>query len=301
MRLLPFAALLFLSFSACDMGSSHNKHAMDIAYAEGESYPLRFELSDVKASIVNEKYEQFVGFKVSADGLVTAQEKKENSWLVTYNVDRFSIDSVYDFDLLERPKDAVALNVTTEVSNKMLELEVGSTGEVAFTGGIEMVMEAFINEVSTDDSLQVIYDNQFLYVQNLVKSLYTFPGKFTKGTTWQDEVTVESTNHKGELQVENITLDWEVLRSNEKDVTFFGRGKSSFPSQQFDNDDEIKIDMKRQFGVNLVIDRTNFWVKRGNIDIREEKGVVFTDEDEQEIRSPDAVRNIKVKINPTKD
>lgn len=298
MRLLPLATLLLLTFLACDMGSSHNKHGMDIAYIEGESYPLRFELSDVQASIVNEKYESFIGFKVSADGRITVQEKKENSWLVTYDVDQFSIDSVYDFDLLERPKDAVALNITTEVANNTMELEVGSTGEVAFTGGIEMVMEAFIEDVSTDDSLQVYYDNQFLYMHHLVKSLYTFPGKFTKGTIWQDELTVESTNYKGDSQVENILLDWEVLRSNEKEVTFFGKGKSSFASDQFDPEDEVKIDMKRQFGVNLVMDRTNFWIKRGNIDIREEKGIVFTDEDGQEIRSPEAVRNIKVKLNP---
>lgn len=302
MRRLPFAALLLLAFLACDMGSSHNKHGMDITYTEGESYPLSYELSDVQAIIVKEEYESFVGFKVSVDGQVTVQEKKENNWLVTYDADNFSIDSIYDFDLLERPKDAVAMKITDEVSSTTMELEVGNTGDVAFIGGLEMVMEAFIEDVSTDDSLQVYYDNQFLYMQNLVKSLYTFPGKFTKGTTWQDELSVESTNYKGESQVETITLDWEVLRSNEKDVTFFGKGKSSFSSDQFDSDDEIKIDMKRQFGVNLVIDRTNFWIKRGNIDIREEKGVIYFDEESgQDMRRPDAVRNIKVKLNPIKE
>jgi len=301
LHVILFFALLMI-FASCQSEKQYDRHQMNLQLTEDASYPLDVAVSDVQATVHNGKYSDWTGFKISAEVALSGARSDNSGWTLHPTFTSVSIDSLYEFSIQNYTMEGLANEIQDKLSNEgASEIKTSFIGD-AFNYSFEKLMEQFINAIDEEDKLFKYYANQSVYINGLIKSLYTFPGRFTKGYQWVDNFVVEIPNYKEIVHKEDVSVEWELLRYNENEATFFGKGRLSYPKFPFDDSDSIRLDIKRQFGINLVIDRSSNWIKRGTIDLREETGeVVFSPEINADKRVPKKVRNIKIKLNPTKN
>jgi len=301
LKFLPIFSIL-IALIGCQTQQQYDKHQMELKLTMDHQYPLNVEVSDVQAAIKNEKYTDWIGFKISSDLSLTVIDSSGEEWLLSPEFTGASVDSLYEFKVGPYSQERLGQELLTALNTDSDKpLQVNQIGAKAFSYSFEALIDAFIAKVDNESKLYAYYENQKAYTNGLIKSLYSFPGHFTKGYKWTDDFSLELMNNKGSNHQEDISVEWELLRFNEKEATFFGKGRLSYPKLPFDDENDIRLDIKRQFGINLVIDRTSNWIKRGTIDLREETGEVIFDESiNADKRVPKMVRNIKVKLNSAK-
>ena len=293
------ASIFCIFLIACSGGKE--KHGMFLNLEEGTELPLNIEVSDVDAMIFNGKFVNFTGYKASWKASLKVNEIADDAIRYTFVAQGCSIDSLYDFEL-RGDRAAVEQKMLQQLQSNPLIVEGGKTGASGvFTTTASLGLTEFA-QTFEHKNLAPYYKNRLEVSDALVSSLYSFPGLMTKNYKWEDAVTIELMDEENIPYAEVINMEWELLRLNEKEVTFFGKGKSYYSRDLFEVNSKDKLDPKRQYGVNLVIDRSNFWIKRGNIDLREELAAIrLQEDDDQLMREPLSVRNIKIKINPIQE
>jgi hypothetical protein len=296
---LGLLLIVCLIIVACS--DSKDKHGMFLILKEGDELPLNLEVSDVDALIFKEKFVDFTGYKASWSASLKVNQVSDDGYSYSFIAKSCSIDSLYDFELPGN-RTAVEQNMLQQLESNSSLIQGGKTGASGvFTATASLALTEFAAAFS-HKNLDSYYKNRLDISSALVSSLYSFPGMMTKNYKWKDIISVELLDEENIPYNENIELEWELLRINDKEVTFFGKGKSSYSRDLFEVDNMDKLDPKRQYGVNLVIDRSNFWIKRGNIDLREELGAIIAQEEVGNLmRKPISVRNIKIKINPIQE
>lgn len=290
------SSLLLIGLNACNTGDKHDMH---IQYEVGKDYPVKAKVSDVRASVRDGEFTSFSGFNATVRAHYTVEGQEDDVWLLRLFMDDFTLDSIYEMELNEMTQQEIEEAVKSEFKEEGHVHRFGNTGENVFIEPIKEAVSLFMDKVNDEPSL--FYSGQFFLAENLISSQYSFPGKFYKGTKWEDEFYIIDHEAYGfQPADQSVSLKWELLRLNDEEVTFFGSGKSITDVGMIDMSETKPIDVKRQFGINMVFDRKDFWLKRGNIDLRSEnaelvKGINEDTDEVETIRRPYAVRNIKIK------
>ncbi len=289
-------SLTVILLVSCDSG---DKHGLHIQYEVGQEYALKAKVSDVKAGVSDGEFTDFSGYNATIRSHYKIESQEEDEWVMRLFIDDFTLDSIYEMDLNDMSRQEIAEAVKSSFNEEGEVYRFSSTGEVVFLEPVKVALDAF-NKVLLERP-SVFYQGQFFLTGKLIESQYSFNGNFNKGVKWEDEFfLIDHEKYGFQAADRSVSMKWELLRLNDKEVTFFGSGRSVSDISKIDLSQTKPIDVKRQFGINLVFNRDDFWLNRGNIDLRSEfaelhKAIDEETEDVETIRSPYEVRNIKIK------
>lgn len=282
--------------------NEQNETQWNIQYFEQDTMPLNVQYTNVQAAVRSGKYEHFTGYVFTLKGAYIVKEIKDSTVFLRFEPREFVLDTLRDRGSMEVGLNDYTNLVNERMAEKDFEYRLSTNWDRVFLDGLKDIDQILRNILSAEEFPSFGDDRVFSQAEELFKSQSSFDGQFVKGSKWQDEV--ESIYH--ELKDENsvLTMDWQLLRFNENEMTFYGTGKNSL--EIFGQHKEMPEKVTRyQYSINTVMERPDNWIKKGTLDLREERSVISPkttegSKDTAWVKTPYGVHNYRIKYLPVR-
>jgi hypothetical protein len=280
--------------------SDQDRPQWNIQYFENDTMQLKVQYTNVQAAIRSEKYEHFTGYVFSLKGAYIVKEIQDSSVLIRFEPNEFILDTLRDRGSMEEGLNAYTTLVNKKIAERNFEYRVSLNWDRVFLDGLKDIDQILRDILSTEEFPSFGDDRVFSQAEQLFKSQRSFKGQFVKGLKWQDET--QSIYHELKDESNILNMDWELLRFNENEMTFYGTGKSNVESFGTHKEMPEKV-ARHQYSINTVMDRNTNWIKMGTLDLREERSVISPkiDKETQDttwIKTPYGVHNYRIKYLP---
>lgn len=263
-------------------------------------YPLEVKISDIASKISDGKYTGFTGFSCTIKGSVRFQIDSIGPGKHLFVLEDFSLDTIREVGSLY--DDLLDLNASFKklLINRIFQYPSTGADPFLFTHPIADILQE-LREFLTKESYLIPSSGQedSDQMHELVKSLYTLPYNPSKGTAWHDEAKL--TLIKSD-PAEIIPIQWEIIRSNNQEFAFLGKGSKRILMKKEKTDPHLLddlADVKRfAFMINPVLYPQSHWIQAGTIELKIENALLLkkTEKDsptDKETLNPISTRQIR--------
>ncbi len=298
LAILLFAGLFLVGCAQ----KEQNQGLWNIPYHENDTMLLHVQYTNVQAAIRSEKYEHFTGYVFSLKGAYIVKEISDSTVLLRFEPREFVLDTLRDRGSMEVGLNGYTNLVNEKITERNFEYRLSLNWDRVFLDGLKDIDQILRDVLSAEEFPSFGDDRVFSQAEQLFNSQSSFNGQFVKGLKWQDEV--ESIYHELKDESSVLAMNWELLRFNENEMTFYGTGKNSL--ELFGMNKEMPEKVTRyQYSINTVMKRNTNWIKMGTLDLREERSVISPKisegtQDTIWVKTPYGVHNYRIKYLPIK-
>lgn len=295
-RFLFFSVLLFVS---CQSGQKEAWLKLELT--PGQELPIKVKVSDVSTPIVDGKATRLSGYTFRLSGKYVVQEVNDRGVEVQFLLGSFQLDTLREMGSLDTDLE--------EIENAFIEEFNGSSHRYTFDPYAPslMYLRALSNVISgfrghLAGQKPLLFANVDIDLEQLEAALQGTENLFlpvSKGQKWAHEFTVQNPNSSEDALV---SLDWELIRVEDRDLTFFGKGGYRQLEDYSSAISGINVPprLKRyQFMLNPVISQQNRWIWEGTLEMRTEgsriQKTIAEDSDEvSEIAVPVSLQTLRI-------